>query len=95
MAFRAEVEQTFQLMAGAARLGAAAGRLSGGRLDGQTLRFALVATIDGRDVRHEFRGRVEGDTIVGRVRLAGGIERDWRAKRVRRAAINIDPPPAQ
>jgi len=92
MEFHAEIEQTFQKVSGRVRLGATAGRLSGGRLDGGTLRFALAAKIDGREVRHEFRGGVDGDFIVGRVTLAGGAERDWRAKRVRRAAINVDPP---
>jgi len=90
--FRAEIEQTFQMVSGTARLGATAGRLSAGRLDGGTVRFALAGKIDGRDVRHEFRGRVDGDLVFGRVTLAGGIERDWRARRVRRGAIGIDPP---
>lgn len=92
MEFRAEIEQTFQMVSGTARLGATAGRLSAGRLDGGTVRFALAAKIDGRDVRHEFRGRVDGDVVFGKVTLAGGVERDWRARRVRRGATNIDPP---
>lgn len=92
MEFRAEIEQTFQMASGRVQLGATAGRLSEGRLDGKTLRFALAAKIDGRDVRHEFHGRVEGDAVVGRVTLAGGVEREWRAQRVRRAAVNINPP---
>ncbi len=92
MEFRAEIEQTFQMVSGTVRLGATAGRLSAGRLDGETVRFALAAKIDGRDVRHEFRGRVDGDVVLGSVTLADGIERDWRAQRVRRAAISIEPP---
>jgi len=91
--FQAELSQTFQMLSGTAHVGAAGGRLRGGALHGDALRFALSAEVDGRDVRQEFEGRVRGDTIVGTMKVGDGMARDWRASRIRRAAINITPPP--
>jgi SAM-dependent methyltransferase len=92
--FQAELSQTFQMLSGTAHVGAAGGRLRGGALRGDALRFALRAEVDGRDVRHEFEGRVSGDTIVGTMKVGDGVAQDWRASRIRRAAINITPPAA-
>jgi hypothetical protein len=41
-------------------------------------------------VQQEFGGRVSGDAIIGKVRLAGGGELDWKATRVRRGSIRIN-----
>ena len=57
---------------------------------GDEIRFMLTAELDGRPVRQEFGGRVSGDAIIGKVRLAGGGELDWKATRVRRGSININ-----
>jgi hypothetical protein len=40
-------------------------------------------------LRQEYSGRVSGDTISGRVNLAGG-EFDWKATRTRRGSIKIN-----
>lgn len=90
--FEAELTQTFQMLSGTARIGSMAGRVRGGALHGEALRFALSAEVDGRHVRHEFEGRVSGDTIAGRMKAGDGVVRDWRAGRIRRAAIDITPP---
>lgn len=92
--FDAELTQRFQMLSGTARVGTARGRLQGGRLRGDALRFVLTAEVGGGGVRHEFEGRVSGDAIVGKVRLAGGVERVWRARQIRRAAIDITSTPA-
>lgn len=92
--FRARLGQTFQMLSGTARLGAAAGDIRGGSLRGESLRFVLQAEESGRSVRHEFEGRIEGDTMVGKVTSSGGPTRDWRARRLQRSAINVSPRPA-
>lgn len=92
--FHAELMQTFQMLSGTAQVGTARGPLQGGRLRGDALRFTLTAGVGGSGIRHEFEGRVKGDAIVGKVRVAGGVERDWRARQIRRAAIDITPAPA-
>lgn len=94
MEFHADLEQTFQMLSGAARIGDARGRLQSGRLRGRALRFAMSVEAEGRSVRHEFEGRVTGDAMAGKVTSPDGMEREWRASRIRRAAINIEPRPA-
>ena len=91
MLFRS-LEQTFQIVSGTARLGSTSGRLRGARLRGESLRFTLDAEGEAGGKRYEFEGRITGDAVAGRVKGMGGSEREWRASRVRRAAINIDPP---
>jgi len=92
--FQAELGQTFQMLSGTAHVGAAGGRLQGGILRGDEVRFAFSAELDGRRVRHEFEGRVSGDTITGKMKSGEAGSKDWHASRVRHAAINVDPPPA-
>jgi len=56
---------------------------------GNEIRFMLAADVDGRTLRHEFNGRVDGDAISGKMGLPGGSELDWRATRVKRGNIKI------
>ena len=83
------LSQNFQVLEGKATVGGRPGRLENGRMRGDEIRFMLTAELDGRTVRHEFGGRVSGDEISGKARLAGGGELDWKATRVRRGSINI------
>lgn len=83
------LSQTFQMLEGAPRLGGRQGRMEQGRMRGDEIRFILTAEVDGRPLRQEFSGRVSGDTINGKVKLAGG-EFDWKATRTRRGSIKIN-----
>jgi hypothetical protein len=83
------LSQTFQMLEGRALVGGQPGRLEGGRMRGDELRLMLTADVDGRTLRHEFNGRVDGDTISGKMRLPGGGETAWNAARVRRGSIKI------
>jgi hypothetical protein len=83
------LHQTFQMLDGD---GVAAGRpvrLEDGRMRGDEIRFMLTAEVEGRTLRREFHGRVEGDAINGKVKLPGGGEHDWSATRVRRGSIRL------
>ena len=82
------LSQTFQMLEGKALVGGRPERLEGGRMRGDEIRLMLTAEAGGRVLRHEFRGRVDGDAISGRVKLPGGGEQDWIATRVRRGSIN-------
>ena len=82
------LSQTFQMLEGAPRAGAGRGRMEQGRMRGDEIRFILSAEVDGRPLRQEYSGRVSGDTIHGRVKLAGG-EFDWKATRTRRGSIKV------
>jgi SAM-dependent methyltransferase len=86
--FELTLLQTFQMLEGKAVIGGRPGRVEGGRMRGDEIRFMLTAEIGGRALRHEFRGRVDGDAISGKVSLPGG-ERDWTAARVKRGSIKL------
>lgn len=89
MEFRADLRQTFQLLSGTARVGAADGKVREGRMRGESIRFALETESAGRRVLNRFEGHVDGDIIQGSVKWADGVVQDWKARRVRPAAINI------
>ena len=81
--------QTFQMLAGQPRVGGRPGRLEGGRMRGDEIRFILAADVDGRAVRQEYTGRISGDSISGKVKVGDG-EQEWKATRVRRDGIRIN-----
>jgi len=87
--YEVTLSQTFQALEGRATVGGRPGRLENGGMRGDEIRFMLTAELDGRPVQHEFGGRISGDEINGKVRLAGGGELDWKATRVRRGSINF------
>jgi hypothetical protein len=82
------LSQSFQVLEGKLLAGGKAGRFEGGRISGEEIRFAVMADEDGRAVRHEFSGRVDGDAINGIVKSAGGGQADWRASRAQRGTID-------
>jgi hypothetical protein len=82
-------EQRFQAVEGIARVGNRREVLGDMKLRGEDISFSLGLTVDGVGfVRHEFRGKVRGDAIVGTVRATlpphekPGEEIPWRAVRV-------------
>lgn len=89
--YELELRQTFQMLEGRALVGGKAGRLEAGRMHGDQIRFMLTAEVNGRPVRHEFIGRVDGDSVSGKVKLASGETLDWSATRIRRGAIELQP----
>jgi len=93
--FRAELNQNFQTLAGTAQAGAAVGKVRGGRLRGESLRFAFETRVAGRGVLHEFEGRVNGDTVAGTVTWADGVVQDWNANRVRPGRIKLSAAPTE
>ena len=83
------LRQTFQMLDGGAVVGGRPARVERGRVRGDEISFMLTAEVDGRALRHAFRGRVDGDTISGKESLPGGGEREWRATRVKRGSIKV------
>jgi hypothetical protein len=86
------LEQRFQMLSGRATAGGQPARLSNARMRGDGIEFALVARIDGSDIRHEFAGRIAGDAIVGTAIMhAPSVQRvEWRATRVASGKMNIE-----
>jgi Methyltransferase domain len=84
------VEQHFQKVEGAARTGDRREVLEGMTLRGADITFALNITLDQLGLtRHEFRGKVEGDQIVGAVKVTPAgqspVTMPWRARRSERS----------
>jgi protein-L-isoaspartate O-methyltransferase len=81
------VSQQFQKLTGTARAGVARARLDEAMLRGERMSIAFTAELDGRPVRHLLEGRVEGDSVVGTLTIAGdgGGPLSWKATRITRA----------
>ena len=80
-------EQRFQDVEGMVRAGNRRELLQDMKLRGEDISFTLMITIDGVGfVRHAFRGKVHGDTIVGTVSVSlppheSSFELPWHATR--------------
>ena len=80
-------EQRFQVVEGMVRAGNRRELLQDMKLQGEDISFTLMLTIDKVGfVRHAFRGKVQGDTIVGTASVSlppheTTIELPWRATR--------------
>ncbi|MBI4193556.1 MAG: class I SAM-dependent methyltransferase [Betaproteobacteria bacterium] len=85
------LEQTFQQLQGKSVVAGANARIGNGRMRGENISFVLVADFGGRPVRHEFSGRLSGDTITGGVALQGhaSAKMEWQARRSARGKINL------
>jgi hypothetical protein len=90
--YEATLEQTFQMLRGKAMVDGQPAPVASGRMRGDAITFTLVARLDGRDVRHEFSGRLAGEAISGTVTVhASQVERlEWNAARAGRGKINIE-----
>lgn len=96
-AYSAILEQRFQSVDGFVRAGDRRGLVSDIKLRGAEITFTLAMTLDGSGyTRHEFTGRVKGDTIEGTVSISSPREDDetemdnsvlpWHAKRTQNSA---------
>ncbi len=84
------LEQRFQTFEGMARAGDRREVLEAPTLRGGDISFTLAITLDGMGLtQHEFSGKVEGDQIVGTVKVTpkeGSTQTmQWRARRVERS----------
>ena len=84
------MEQRFQVVEGVVRAGDRREILQGFTLRGADIRFTVSITLEGLGLtQHEFSGKVNGDEIVGTVKLmpaTGSPETlAWRASRVERS----------
>ena len=92
LAYDAALDQTFQMVSGTISAAGAAGRsatVQNARVRGETVSFSVMIEREGRTVRHEFSGRLNGDLIDGRV-LTEGVWSSWRATRVARGRMDIE-----
>jgi len=83
-------EQTFQMLTGGGQVAGARALVRDARVRGEQVTFTLMIDRDGRLQRQEFSGRINGESIEGRM-TAGGAQSSWRATRSGgRGRMNID-----
>jgi hypothetical protein len=84
LAYEVTLDQKFQVVSGAGRIGGSAVKLQEIRLSGEDLTFTFTAEVNGAPVKHEFSGKVEGDSINGSVVVSGARvqgQQEWNARR--------------
>jgi len=82
-------EQKYQQVSGTARVNGRTAKIEGAKLRGDELVFVLSAEVNGAAVKHEFSGRVSGDSMIGQVALSGSriaARVEWTAERAARTA---------
>ena len=99
--YSAILDQRYQSVEGFVRSGSRRAQLNDVKLKGDDISFSLLLSFeDKRIVRHQFRGKVKGDTIEGTVSVLQepydtAVELPWRAQRAARSAYfaptGIDP----
>lgn len=72
LALDLDFSQRFQFLNGTARINQQAAQFQSGRLRGESVTFWLATGSGQGLVRHEFNGKVEGDTINGTLRVHAG-----------------------
>ncbi len=97
-AYDVAFEQTFQMAEGKGRVAARPAPVGEVSIRGDTIRFVMGATIDGKTTWRDFRGRISGDEIIGNVVTV--VQGDavnksqepapWRATRTARGKMIID-----
>jgi hypothetical protein len=101
VAYSALLDQRYQSAEGFARVGTRRAQFNDVKLKGDEISFSLLMSLEGtRIVRHQFRGKVNGDTIEGTASVlhelyAKPVEIAWRAQRSSKPAYfaptGIDP----
>ena len=96
--YEANFEQKFQMADGKGRVAAQAAPLGDVQIRGDTIRFIMGATVEGKATWRDFRGRISGDIISCSVItvVEGDAVRNsqepvaWRATRTKRGKMIID-----
>jgi len=90
-AYEVKLEQRYQVITGTAAIGGRTARLQNARLRGDAIRFAFTVDVNGAPVKHEFSGKVAGETVTGSARLSGARlqgRHDWNAQRIAPAPLS-------
>jgi hypothetical protein len=93
-AYEVKLEQKYQVITGTAAIGGRTARLQNARLRGDAIRFAFTMDVNGAPVKHEFSGKVAGETVTGSARRSGARlqgRHDWNAQRTAPAPLSALP----
>jgi hypothetical protein len=92
LAVDVDFSQRFQILSGSAHVNQQTAQIQGARLRGENVTFWLNTGAGQSLVRHEFNGKVEGDTITGTLRVHAGKKVDqvpFTAKRTAAGKMEI------
>ncbi len=87
-----DLAQRFQMLSGTAKLNDRTAQVQGARVRGEDVTFWLTTGSGANAVRHEFSGRLQGDTINGTLRVHAGKKVDqavFSAKRTAAGKLDI------
>jgi hypothetical protein len=82
--YEVTLEQRYQMVSGAVRIGGRTVKLQDARVRGAEISFSFTAEVNGGPVKHEFSGKVEGDVMNGSAALSGARvqgRQEWNARR--------------
>lgn len=72
--YKAHINQKWQDFDGRIDTGVLPMRIFDAKLDGDQISFSVIGELDERSVRHDFKGKVDGNRINGTVTLRGSVE---------------------
>ncbi len=87
--YTATLSQTFQMVSGNATVNGRTAPLQNVKLQGDELSFSFTADLGSGPVKHDFKGKVDGENLSGAATLSGSRSQgqyDWNAARVPRTA---------
>ena len=90
--YEVTIAQRFQKLEISGRVGGAPAQVTDARLNGAEIGFTLTRELFGQPVTHVFSGRVNGDALVGSVKVSIGEDErlEWEATRAERGTMRID-----
>jgi SAM-dependent methyltransferase len=89
LAYELKLDQRYQRISGSVSVGGRPVKLQEARLRGGEISFGFTADVNGSPVKHQFTGKVAGDTVAGSARLSGTRlegQHDWSARRTGQSA---------
>jgi methylase of polypeptide subunit release factors len=92
LALDVSFDQRFQMLSGNAQINQKPAQIQGARVKGEEVTFWLVTGSGPSAIRHEFNGKLQGDTLTGTVRVHAGKKVDqsqFTAKRVAPGKIDL------
>ncbi|MCC6535732.1 MAG: class I SAM-dependent methyltransferase [Burkholderiales bacterium] len=79
LAVDVDFNQRFQMLSGNAKINERTAQIQGARVRGEDVTFWLTLGSGASAVRHEFNGKVQGDTLAGTLRVHAGKKVDQAA----------------
>ncbi len=93
LAYHVTLTQTFQAAAGSVSVNGRTAPLQNVKLLGEDIGFSFTVDLGAGPVKHDFKGRVEGDSVTGSASLSGSRTQgqyEWNAARAQRTEGQVN-----